>query len=289
MASTVKFSFRPNAIDGTRLGELIADSDCSRLEVYKHAYQCYFTGLYSAKHNDLLKRIWSELDFNQFFVAVFSDLRIVYDENYWLNDSDVVAALLVPEWPDFGRDKSHEIWSTVCGGELPSGAVVNLSKPFTKKKFGIYQSGFDHYFSPDTIELMNLTGAEFCETTVAGEAHHWKRLLSQSIETCDFIDPYWSTDTSRTAKHAACGEDYRIDYEFWISNGDDLLSQPIVRSEARFGHIPHESHFIVSVDMAKKLIRKRADLYFQPIYARNCELVAKHIEFLSHVRNEFQT
>ncbi len=186
---------------------------------------------------------------------------------YWIDDESVLGAVFQPFPNHGGRDSSSDIYHEMnrCGGLVKDDAVVNFSRPLTKRKISAARNGFDEFFSPKLIRLMNIEDGVFADTTLNGQQHDWKRLLKLPGAPVDFIDDHWSSPAPSV--HELCGLRYIFHYDLWIARGNEPLDAHVTLSTSPYKHFEYDQQILISTEMARKLIRNRAKVIIDPIFA----------------------
>ena len=243
-------------------------------------------GLYGDLHLEMASRI-KEVGFTPKSCRFFNQALLENGrEHDWLDDDCVVGAVFEPSGNHAGRDCSPSLSLNQfrCGDELRDDAVVNFSKALTKRKLSAIRNGFDSFFTPGLISLMELENGAFCDTTLNGRDNNLKRLVELPSEPASVIDEYWSSPV-KPDTHFLCGLPYYHHYNLWIARDNEPIATDVAFSTSPYEHVGLERQMLVSKEMARKLVRRRAEVELDPIYACDSDLAQKQKSFLSCLRD----
>lgn len=272
------------SFDRSRVVEIMDELGVQYLNATKRTLNVY--GLYGELHLEMLSRI-KEVGFTPKSCWFFNQALLHEGrEHDWLDDDCVVGAIFEPSPKHAGRDCSPSLSLNQfrCGDELRDDAVVNFSKALTKRKQSAIRNGFDSFFTPGLISLLGIEeDATFCDTTLNGRENDLKRLVDLPSDPVSIIDEHWSSPI-KPDTHFLCGLPYYHHYNLWISRNSEPITTDVAFSTSPFRHVGLERQMIVSKEMARKLVRRRAEVGLDPIYACDSDLAQKQKSFLACLR-----
>ena len=225
-------------------------------------------GLYEDRHLELFQAFAAEGCFSAKHCLFFDQRRRMTGKDYyWIDDESVLGAVFRPVSSHSGRDSPAEIYHEQhrCGGLVKDDAVVNFYEPLTKRKVFAGQNGSDAFFTPRLIRLMDIEDGVFADTTLNGQQYDLKRLLKLPGAPVDFIDAHWSSPAPGV--HELCGLRYIHHYDLWIARGNEPLDAHVTLSTSPYRHVDYDRQILISTEMARKLIRNRAKVIIDPIFA----------------------
>lgn len=212
--------------------------------------------------------------------VTFRDKLRIDDDYYWLSHDEVVGAILSGDSaPRFCEDASQSAiydFECNCGRSPVESGVVNFLEAPTKKKLAAIASEFSLFLTSNLADLLGLDSSSMRGTTIDGKPSDLWRLVT--LEKKRLIDIGLSCQP--ISKHF-CGEKFRRNYGIWVSKTADKFCHNVAFEQNWLGHIGYERRLLVDLEVAAKLIKRRAVANLSPVYSRDSSIAANQQQVLA--------